>query len=348
MKKFVLALLAIIILIGLFTGWKLFGPATYFNAPIKYLYIPSNNASKESLLSQLEKDSMVRSTGSFSWLANRMDYWKQVKPGKYKITAGNSVFTIIRLLRNGHQSPVNLVITKIRTKEDLASLTGRKFECDSLSMIDFLNDTDSLAAYQLDSNTVMTAVFPNTYTFFWNTTPGKIFNKLIRQYNTFWTGERRRLATSKGLTPQTAYILASIIEEETNKNDEKGNIASVYLNRMKKGMRLGADPTVKFALRDFSLKRIYNKHLSVESPYNTYKITGLPPGPICTPSSNTIEAVLNSPTTDYLYFVAKSDFSGYHSFASTYEEHLKFAKEYQAALNKYMQQTEPAKDNLDK
>lgn len=348
MKKIVLALLGIIILIGLFIGWKFFGPATHFQSSTKYLYIPSNNATKETILNQLEKDSMVKSTRSFSWLAERMDYWQQIKPGKYKISSGNSVFTIIRLLRNGHQSPVNLVITKLRTKEDLASLTGRKFECDSLSMIDYLNNTDSLIKYQLDSNTVMTAVFPNTYTFFWNTTPEKIFNKLIRQYTGFWTDERRQLATGKGLTPQTAYILASIIEEETNKNDEKGNIASVYLNRMKKGMRLGADPTVKFALRDFSLKRIYNKHLSIESPYNTYKITGLPPGPICTPSTTTIDAVLRSPQTDYLYFVAKNDFSGYHTFASTYEQHLKFAKEYQAALNKYLQQNEPAKDNLDK
>ena len=348
MKKIVLVLLGIIILIGLFTGWKLFGPTTSFDAPVKYLYIPGKNATKENILSQLEKDSMVSSIRSFSWLAARMNYWKQIKPCKYKISSGNSVFNIVRLLRNGQQSPVNLVITKIRTKEDLASLTGRKFECDSLSMIDYLNNPDSLAKYQLDSNTVMTAVFPNTYTFFWNTTPGKIFNKLIRQYNAFWTDERRKLATDKGLSPQTAYILASIIEEETNKNDEKGNIASVYLNRMQKGMRLGADPTVKFALRDFSLKRIYNKHLSVESPYNTYKVTGLPPGPICTPSTNTIEAVLRSPITDYLYFVAKSDFSGYHTFASTYEQHLKFAKEYQTALNKYLQQTQPANDNLDK
>jgi UPF0755 protein len=291
---------------------------------------------------------MVKNETAFDWLAGRMGYWNQIKPGKYKIESGNSILGIVRLLRNGQQTPVNLVITKIRTKEDLASLTGRRFECDSMSMMLYLNSNDSVRKYDLDTNTVMTAVFPNTYTFFWNTTPEKIIDKLVRQYNLFWTEERRKLATEKGLTQQSAYILASIIEEETNKNDEKGNIASVYLNRMKTGMRLGADPTVKFALRDFSLKRIYNKHLSVESPYNTYKVTGLPPGPICTPSTTTIDAVLHAPNTNYLYFVARSDFSGYHTFAATYPEHLRYAREYQEALNKYLQRTQPAKDNLDK
>ncbi len=348
MKKTVLIVFGVLILIALFTGWRFFGPSAYFKGPLKYLYIPTGNATKEKVLELLETDSMINSTTSFNWLANRMDYWKQIKPGKYKIEPKNSIFDIIRLLRNGRQSPVNLVITKIRTKEDLASLAGKKFESDSAAMMLYLTDNDSLQKFHLDSNTVMTAVFPNTYTFFWNTTPDKIFNKLIHEYNEFWTPEKNALATAKGLTPQTAYILASIIEEETNKNDEKGNIASVYLNRISKGMKLGADPTVKFALRDFGLKRIYNKHLLVESPYNTYRVFGLPPGPICTPSTKTINAVLTSPKTDYLYFVAKSDFSGHHTFANTYEQHLKYAKEYQEALNKYMQRSKPAKDNLDK
>jgi UPF0755 protein len=243
---------------------------------------------------------------------------------------------------------VNLVITKLRTKEDFASLAGRKFESDSLQVIEYLNNPDSLKKYNLDTNTVMTAVFPNTYTYFWNITPGKIFEKLIKQYHAYWIPERIELAKERGLTPQTAYILASIVEEETNKQDEKGNIASVYLNRIQKGMRLGADPTVKFALKDFGLRRIYNKHLFVESPYNTYRVAGLPPGPICTPSSKTIDAVLNSPKTDYLFFVAKSDFSGYHTFAGNYADHMKFAKEYQEALNQYMQKTKKADDNLGK
>ena len=348
MKKILLAVAVLILLTGLIIGWIFMGPATSFTSKNRYLYIPTAGANRATILKLLQQDSMVKNETAFDWLAGRMGYWNQIKPGKYKIESGNSILGIVRLLRNGQQTPVNLVITKIRTKEDLASLTGRRFECDSMSMMLYLNSNDSVRKYDLDTNTVMTAVFPNTYTFFWNTTPEKIIDKLVRQYNLFWTEERRKLATEKGLTQQSAYILASIIEEETNKNDEKGNIASVYLNRMKTGMRLGADPTVKFALKDFSLKRIYNKHLSVESPYNTYKVTGLPPGPICTPSTTTIDAVLHAPNTNYLYFVARSDFSGYHTFAATYPEHLRYAREYQEALNKYLQRTQPAKDNLDK
>lgn len=341
MKKAAGLTALILLLVALVLGWKLFGPATNFQGKYKYFYISSTSPDKQTVLQTLASDSIVSSTSVLGWLAERMHYWTQIKPGKYKIKSGNSVFSIIRLLKNGTQSPVKLVITKLRTKEDFASLTGRKFECDSLSMIMFLNSSDSLKRYNLDSNTVMTAVFPNTYTYFWNTTPEKIFNKLVAEYNGYWTEENRKLALDKKLTPQTAYILASIIEEETNKNDEKGNIASVYLNRIDKGMRLGADPTVKFALRDFGLKRIYNKHLQVESPYNTYRITGLPPGPICTPSIKTLDAVLHAPTTNYLFFVAKSDFSGHHNFAATYPEHMKLAKEYQEALNKYMLRNKP-------
>ncbi|MEJ7736581.1 MAG: endolytic transglycosylase MltG [Chitinophagaceae bacterium] len=338
MKKLVFILLGTAFLTVAWFGWKIIGPATWFDSPLKYLYIPTNNATRENVVHLLEKDSILRNSVSFSWLAGKMNYWKQIKPGKYKIERGSSPLHILRLLRNGQQSPVNLIITKLRTKEDLASLAGRRFECDSLAIIRYLNDNDSLKQFALDTSTVMTAVFPDTYTFFWNTTPEKIFSKLIRQYNSFWTSQRILQAKEKGLTPQTAYILASIVEEETNKNDEKGNIASVYLNRMNIGMKLGADPTVKFALRDFELKRIYYKHLAFESPYNTYRINGLPPGPICTPSVKTLEAVLQSPKTDYLYFVAKSDFSGYHSFAVNYEDHKKYARLYQEALNKYMQQ----------
>lgn len=347
MKKIVAVISVVIVLFALYSAWKFFGPATYFNAKTKYLYIPTNNSTKEKILQLVQHDSMARSPFFFEWAANRMNYWTRIKPGKYNIESGNSVFTIVRLLRNGTQTPVNMVITKLRTKEQLASLAGRKLECDSLSIIQYLNNEDSLKKYRLDTNTVMTAVFPDTYTYFWNTTPDRFFNKFLKQYNLFWTADRIGLAKEKGLTPQTSYILASIVEEETNKNADKGNIASVYLNRMEKGMKLGADPTVKFALRDFGLKRIYYKHLAVESPYNTYKVNGLPPGPICTPSAGTIDAVLHAPKTNYMYFVARSDFSGFSVFAATYPEHMKFAKQYQDSLNKYMQRIHPAKDNPD-
>jgi UPF0755 protein len=160
-----------------------------------------------------------------------------------------------------------------------------------------------------------------------------IFKKLYAEHQKFWNDERKAKAQRLNLTPEQVYTLASIVEEETNKNEDKGKIASVYINRLRKGMKLAADPTVKFAMRNFELKRIYHKHLAFSSPYNTYLNAGLPPGPICTPSIKTIDAVLNSPRTDYLFFVARSDFSGYSDFASTYQQHQVFAKAYQQALD---------------
>ncbi len=345
MKKTILVVLLLIILAAGTIAWKILGPATNFDGKNYYLLIKTGST-YEDVVATLEKDKVLNSLTFFSWVAHRVDYPQKVKAGKYNIKSGMSLLNIVRMLKNGQQEPVNLVITKLRTKEDLASLTGRKFECDSLAFIRYLNNADSLKQFGLDTSTVMTAVFPNTYTYFWNTTPFRIFSKMRAEHDAFWTSERMQLAKEHGLNQQTAYILASIVEEETVKKDDKGKIASVYLNRISNGMRLGADPTVKFALRDFGLKRIYQKHLQVESPYNTYKVAGLPPGPICTPSQETIDAVLNAPTTTYLYFVAKADFSGYSNFSSTLEEHSKFAKEYQQALDKLMQQKNPANDNL--
>lgn len=237
------------------------------------------------------------------------------------------------MLRSGKQVPVNLVITKLRTKEDLAKKISGNFEVDSLTVINFLNNSDSLQTFNVDTNTVMTDVIPNTYTYTWNTPVKNIFKKLYIEEQNFWNKERLEKAQRLQLTPKQIYTLASIVEEETNKQDDKGKIASVYINRLRKGMKLAADPTVKFAMRDFGLKRIYHKHLEYVSPYNTYLNTGLPPGPICTPSIKTIDAVLDSPQTDYLFFVARADFSGYSNFASTYEQHQVYAKAYQQALD---------------
>lgn len=334
MKKILLFILLILLIAGGYAAWLFLAPATAFSEPSKFLYIKTDSANKAAILKTLKEQEFVKNRSAFKLLADKMKYWTSIKPGKYKINKGDNLLSIIRMLRNGKQTQVNLTITKIRTKEDIARMVGYKFECDSLQMIHFLNNNDSLNKYGLTTETAMTAVLPNTYTYFWNTTPRKVFQKLYDESREFWTEERKHKATTLGLTPEKAYTLASIIEEETNSKTDKPNIASVYLNRIEKGMPLQADPTVKFALKDFGLKRIYEKHLSVESPYNTYRNTGLPPGPVCTPSTETIEEVLNAPKTDYLYFVANSDFSGTHVFTTNYEDHLKYAKEYQQALNK--------------
>lgn len=329
MKKIIWIVLIILVVTGLAAAWIFLGPATGFKEKKEYLYISSGAATKEAVMDSLEKNNIITNTGAFNFLANRLGYWDKIKPGKYEISKGDGLLEIVRRLRNGVQSPVNLVITKIRTKEDLARMVGNRFECDSAQMIAFLNSPDSLRKYGNNAETAMWSVLPDTYTYYWNTTPQKIYQKLYDEAQKFWTQERKNKAEKLGLTPQQAHVIASIIEEETNYHEEKDTMASVYINRYRRNMPLGADPTIKFALKDFSLKWIGGDMLNVASPYNTYRNTGLPPGPICTPSRKTIDAVLDAPQTDYLFFVANSNFSGSHLFSATFQEHMAKARAFQ-------------------
>ena len=332
MKRILVGILLIVLIGAVVAGWLFIGPATNFNESKATLYISTRAATKSAVIDSLKKNNIIKGEGSFSWLAGRMDYWSKIKPGKYDIKKGSSVLTIVRMLRNGQQTPVNLVITKLRTKADFARLVGNKFESDSSEMMRFLNSSDSLNAFNKNSEIAMTALLPDTYRFFWNTSSKKIYERLYEEEKKFWNKERVQKATALGLTPTQTYILASIVDEETNAESEKDTIASVYLNRIKKNMPLQADPTIRFALNDFSIKRVYGDHLNVASPYNTYRTTGLPPGPICTPSKKTIDAVLRAPGTDYLYFVAHSSFNGRHEFSNSYAEHMIKAKAYQKAF----------------
>lgn len=330
MKKIILFVLLIVILVAGFCTWKIFGPVAK-QPEGKFFYVRTGSTYADVKKNLVDKE-IINGSGWFDFVSARLNY-KTIRPGKYEIKSGMSLFNLVRMLKNGRQTPVDLVITKFRTKEDFARKIGREFETDSLQVINFLNNNDSLKNYSLDSNTWTCAVIPDTYIFFWNTTPSKIFSKLHEASEKYWTNEKKHQASNIGLDPCRVYTLASIIEEETNVKEDREKIASVYLNRLKKGMPLQADPTIKFAMKDFGLKRIYEKYLSFSSPYNTYINKGLPPGPICTPSPETIEAVLFAPATDYLYFVANSDLKGGSVFTSNYEEHMKFAKLYQQALN---------------
>ena len=241
------------------------------------------------------------------------------------------------MLRNNRQVQVKLIINKFRTNEDFAKLIGKNFSTDSTGAMKFFSNNDSLKAFSIDTNTIATIIIPNTYLFYWGTPLDKILTRLKDASDAFWAEDNRLdKAKALGFSTKEIYTIASIVEEETNMEADKGKIASVYINRYHKGMNLGADPTVKFALKNFSLKRILYEHLTVASPYNTYKNKGLPPGPICTPSISSIDAVLNVPSTSFLYFVAKPDFSGYSNFSSNFAEHSQYAKQYQAALNEYL------------
>ena len=326
---------------ALLAAWLLLGSATRFEDDKFTLLIPSNSTFQD-VVENIENNRILKYPSVFQLAAQALSYPERVKPGRYQIESGASIIDIVRMLRNGKQAPVNLVIGRWRTRYEAAGKFGRYLEADSASILQFLNSPDSLRSYGLDSNTVMAVFIQNTHSVLWNTSFPKLFKRLHQEQQKFWNDTRKQKAQQLGLTPQEVFTLASIVEEETNMKDDKGKIASVYLNRLRKGMRLGADPTVKFALQDFSLKRIYNKHTQFPSPYNTYVTAGLPPGPICLPSIQTIDAVLDAPTTPYLFFVAKEDFSGYSNFAETYEQHLVFARAYQQALDRLMASRNPS------
>lgn len=311
--------------------WMFFGPTV--NAPKANFFYIHSGSTYQQLKDSLKKNKIITNDFWFDKVSTYSHFNEKVKAGKYKIKEGMSVVNLVKMFKSGRQSPVNLVITKLRTKGDLAKKIGENFETDSLSVINFLNNNDSVHQFNVDTSDVMTIVIPNTYTYTWNTSIEKVFNKLYSAQQKFWNDERDKKAARLQLTPKEVYILSSIVEEETNRQADKGKIASVYMNRLKKGMRLAADPTIKFAMNDFGLKRIYYKYLTYPSPYNTYIHAGLPPGPINTPSIKTIDAVLDAPETNYLFFVARSDFSGYSDFAATYKEHTIFAKAYQQALD---------------
>ena len=322
----------VFILLLLFIAYKVFGPNIISHTQGDYLYIHTG-ASYEQVSASLEQGGFVSDMSTFGLLARMAKLPEHIHAGKYKISNGMSTYHIIRMLHAGRQTPVKLVISKLRTQQDFVHVLCTNLEADSATLKQMLHDPEYLSQFGFDSNTVMCAVLPDTYDFFWNTTADKAFRKIEKNYTKFWSDERRQQAKDHGLTPVKATIIASIVDEETNMTADKPKIASVYINRLHKGMKLQADPTVKFAIGDFTIRRITGPMLETPSPYNTYMYEGLPPGPICTPSPGSLDAVLQAPETTYLYFCAKEDFSGYSNFASTYDEQIKNAHIYQQALN---------------
>jgi len=334
MKKIVLILILLVLTIAAIFSWMLIAPIKNIHEKGKYFTIVHTN--KQSVLNTLIEEKIISNKQPFLLTANFFDVWKKIKPGKYQINKGDNLIDVIRNFKNGKQAEVKLVINKLRIKEDFAKLVAKNFATDSASVMNFITSNDSLKTYGVDTNTVFTLFIPNTYAFYWNTSINNIFNKLNDTKNKFWQKNNRlEKATALHLTTEEVYTLASIIEEETNHDNDRAKIASVYLNRLQKNMALQACPTIKYAMKDFALTRIYEKYLFNPSPYNTYRIKGLPPGPICTPSAKCIDIVLNAPKTDYLFFVANANFDGYHHFSSNYAEHNKYAKAYQKALDEY-------------
>lgn len=298
-----------------------------------YVYIRTTDTFQD-VLEQLRLRQMVRNIESFVWMAEFMDYPGQVRPGRYKVSNGMNNRELVSLLRSGRQDPLRITMQNFRTKEQLAGKIGALLEADSLSLINLLNDKVRMKSYGLTPASALGLFLPDTYEFYWNTTSEAFVEKMCKEYEKYWTEERRKKAVALGLSPAEVATVASIVMQESNKKDEWPVIAGVYLNRLKKGMKLQADPTVKFALGDFGLRRVRHVHLQIDSPYNTYKYAGLPPGPIYLASKSAIDSVLNARQHSYLYFCASPDMSGYHRFAVNYEQHQQNAREYQRALNK--------------
>lgn len=289
--------------------------------------------SLDVLMDTLRKRDVVHDEISFRFVCRFLDF-ETPRPGVYRFEKEMTNLTAVRMLRAGAQTPVKLTFNNARLPEDLAGKICDGVGVDSLDFLEKLRSPEVAAKYGFDTTTFVCMFIPNTYEVYWTLTADELLERMKKEYDKFWTEERRQKAEALNLTPLQVSILASIVQAETLYHDERARVAGVYLNRLNKGWKLEADPTVVFAHRDFSIRRVLNAHLELDSPYNTYKYTGLPPGPINVPELSSLKAVLNPEKHKYMYFCAKEDFSGYHSFAETLREHNNNANRYRRALNK--------------
>lgn len=330
-KQLTVSLLAAVAFAGLILFYFLF-IKSFSNEKFSVNIRPNTQYSEVE--SKLKAHASAPGMTFFSLLNGIFHYDQHVKIGHYEAKKGTSVWTLFNSMRKGRQTPVRLTFNNIRTKEQLAGRFAEQLMIDSITLISTFNNADTCLKYGFTPETLPVMFIPDTYEVYWDISLGKFLTKMKSEYDDFWTPARKTKAQKVGLTPAQVSTLASIVEEESNNKDERPAIAGLYLNRYRIGMPLQADPTVKFAVKDFSLKRILFQHLTVNSPYNTYKNTGLPPGPIRVPSADGIDAVLNYEKHEYLYMCAKADFSGQHAFAKTMEEHHKNAQRYREELNK--------------
>lgn len=298
----------------------------------QYLYIDADDTA-DSVCGKLQPLGTERGMTALRTLLRHVGYADHVLTGRYAIEPDDGVITVFRRLRNGQQSPMMLTIPESRTIDRLAATLSRKLMLDSAVIAATLSDSMQVASLGYDTCTVLCMFVPNTYEVYWNIGIEQLLQRMQKEHDAFWNYERMHKAEAIGLTPNEVCTLASIIDEETANNAEKPMIAGMYLNRLKCGMPLQADPTVKYALKNFELRRIYKNMLLTSSPYNTYAHAGLPPGPIKIASIKGVDAVLNRVEHSYLYMCAKEDFSGTHNFAATYQEHLANAARYAKALN---------------
>jgi UPF0755 protein len=329
-----LAFAGILMIVLFFYSYSiLFGLNITSKKANQVIFIPTGS-SYTRVLDTLESKLSIKNVKVLNWLAEKKNYKAAIKPGRYIVGKNTSYNSLINLLRSGKQSPVKITFSNVRTLNDIAGKFGKQLESDSTRIADFFSDNANFSTDGFKKENIISIFLPNTYEFYWNTEARGIYTRMLKEYKLFWNDTRLSKAKEKGLTPVEVSILASIIDDEVVKRDEKPRIAGVYINRLKRGIPLQSCPTIKFALNDFTITRVLKKYLLVDSPYNTYKHTGFPPGPIGCPTIEGIDAVLNAENHDYLFFAAKADFSGYHNFSRTLSEHNKYALLYQKELDK--------------
>ena len=312
----------------------IYSPNVVLENPESPWFYINTGSEFEDVVNGLYESGFITNRSSFEWVAERKHYPTQVKPGRYRLQAGMNNDALVNLLRSGEQEPINIVFNNLRTLNDLAARVGKQIEADSAQLAAKLNDPEVVAHYGFTAETFPAMFVPNTYEVYWNTSADQFLARMAREFKAFWTDERVVKANAIGLSQSEVVTLASIVKAETNMKEDMPRIAGVYINRIKKGIPLQADPTLIFGIGDYSIRRVLDVHKEVDSPYNTYKYKGLPPGPINFPATVYVDAVLNYERNNYIYFCAREDFSGYSNFAATYREHLLNARKWQQALNK--------------
>lgn len=334
-RPVLLVLLVLLLVAGAlgYRTWRvIFGPGPSLATPERELLIPTG-ASFEQVVDSLRRAGMVQDEKTFRWLAERKRYVGRVKPGRYIIASGTGLNTLLNRLRSGEQDPVRVTFTSIRTLEQLAGQVAKYIEADSVAMLDALRDPALVQRVGLRPETMIGLFLPNTYEVWWTESPEAFIRRMEKEHRRFWNDARLSKAKALGLSPVEVSTLASIVQAETGSRGDAPVIAGVYLNRLRIGMPLQADPTLKFALGIDSVSRVLDADKRVDSPYNTYTHAGLPPGPINMPEPGFIDAVLDAPRHEYLYFCASEALDGRSNFARTYEQHLVNARRYQRALD---------------
>ncbi len=332
--KIIIVVFAIAFIITGLQAWKLFRYIFAENVIQDYILIIPEEATFEQVTDSLEIHEVLVSYKAFRWVSKKKEYPDLIKPGRYLLKQDMNTNELVNMLRIGNQEPVNITFSNIRFKEDFAAAISRYIEADSAEILRLFHDTALIRKFGFTSETFPVMFIPNTYEMYWTTSPSEFARRMKIEYTRFWNETRTAKAGQLGLTPVEVSILASIVQEETIKEEEKPVVAGLYLNRLKRGIALQADPTIKYALGNFEIRRVLNGHLTIDSPYNTYKYAGLPPGPINFPEISSLEAVLHYEDHNYLYMCAREDFSGYHRFASTLAEHNRNAQLYRQALNR--------------